>query len=172
MKNGNECTISLEGVSDKCTAWYMHSEKWRNSKDKYSTAEVNPYYRCIAVISIKTLWETGYAEKQQTKIGIYATVSKFKKWITNVKVIPIHAKSIWNNMYLICHVSIILMFKFVTDVSQRQARFVDNSKLYLPTGNQLNVLQIVFNMQLVLSGTKCPCTFEKQKAPQLLSQPI
>ncbi len=29
------------------------------------------------------------------------------------------------------------MFKFVTDVSQRQTRFVDNSKLYLPTGNHL-----------------------------------
>ncbi len=64
------------------------------------------------------------------------------------------------------------MFKFVTDVSQRQTRFVDNSKLYLPTGNHLKVLQLVFNMQLVLSGTNCKCTFEKQKAPQLLSQPI
>ncbi len=31
------------------------------------------------------------------------------------------------------------MFKFVTDVSQRQIRYVDNSKLYLPTGNHLNV---------------------------------
>ncbi len=26
------------------------------------------------------------------------------------------------------------MFKFVTDVSQKQTRYVDNSKLYLPTG--------------------------------------
>ncbi len=31
------------------------------------------------------------------------------------------------------------IFKFVTDVSQRQARYVDNSKLYLPTGNHLKV---------------------------------
>ncbi len=31
------------------------------------------------------------------------------------------------------------MFKFVTDVSQRQTRFVDNSKLNMPTGNHLNV---------------------------------
>ncbi len=29
------------------------------------------------------------------------------------------------------------MFKFVTDLSQRQTRYVDNSKLYLPTGNHL-----------------------------------
>ncbi len=29
------------------------------------------------------------------------------------------------------------MFKFVTDNSPRQTRFVDNSKLYLPTGNHL-----------------------------------
>ncbi len=29
------------------------------------------------------------------------------------------------------------MFKFVTDVSQRQTRYVDNSKLCLPTGNHL-----------------------------------
>ncbi len=31
------------------------------------------------------------------------------------------------------------MFKFVTDISQRQTRYVYNSKLYLPTGNDLNV---------------------------------
>ncbi len=31
------------------------------------------------------------------------------------------------------------MFKFVTDFSQRQTRFVDNSKLYLPIGNHLKV---------------------------------
>ncbi len=31
------------------------------------------------------------------------------------------------------------MFKFVTDISQRQTRFVDNSKLYLPIGNHLKV---------------------------------
>ncbi len=64
------------------------------------------------------------------------------------------------------------MFKFVTDVSKRQTRFLDNSKLYLPIGSHLKVLQIVFNMQLVLSGTNCQCTFEKQKALQLFSQPI
>ncbi len=29
------------------------------------------------------------------------------------------------------------IFKFVTDVSQGQTRYVDNSKLYLPTGNHL-----------------------------------
>ncbi len=29
------------------------------------------------------------------------------------------------------------MFKFVTKVSQRQTRYVDNSKLYMPTGNHL-----------------------------------
>ncbi len=32
------------------------------------------------------------------------------------------------------------MFKFVTDVSLRQNRYVDNSKLYLPTGNDIKVL--------------------------------
>ncbi len=31
------------------------------------------------------------------------------------------------------------MFKFVTGVSQRQTRFVDNSKLYLHTGKHLKV---------------------------------
>ncbi len=31
------------------------------------------------------------------------------------------------------------MFKFVTDVNQRQTRYVDNSKLYLPVGNHLKV---------------------------------
>ncbi len=31
------------------------------------------------------------------------------------------------------------IFKVVTEVSQRQTRFVDNSKLYLPTGNHLKV---------------------------------
>ncbi len=36
------------------------------------------------------------------------------------------------------------MFKFVTDISQRQTRYVDNSKLYLPTGNHLTVFTDCF----------------------------
>ncbi len=64
------------------------------------------------------------------------------------------------------------MFKFVTDANLRQTRYVDNSKLCLPTVSISKFLLIVFNMQLVLSETNCQCLFEKQRAPHLLSQPM
>ncbi len=36
------------------------------------------------------------------------------------------------------------MFKVVTDISLKQTRYVDNSKLYQPTGNHLKVFSDSF----------------------------
>ncbi len=48
------------------------------------------------------------------------------------------------------------MFKFVTDGSQRQTRFVDNSKLYMPTGNYLNVFTDSFQYAAGAVWNKLP----------------
>ncbi len=48
------------------------------------------------------------------------------------------------------------MFKFVTDVSQRQTRFVDNSKLYLPIGIHLNVFTDSFQYAASAVWNKLP----------------
>ncbi len=48
------------------------------------------------------------------------------------------------------------MFKFVTDVSHRQTRFVDNSKLYLPTGNHLKVFTDSFQYAANAVWNKLP----------------
>ncbi len=48
------------------------------------------------------------------------------------------------------------MFKFVTDVSQRQTRYVDSSTLYLPTGNHLNVLSDSFQYAAGAVWNKLP----------------
>ncbi len=48
------------------------------------------------------------------------------------------------------------MFKFVTDVSQKQTRFVDNSKLYLPTDNHLKVFTDSFQYAASAVWNKLP----------------
>ncbi len=48
------------------------------------------------------------------------------------------------------------MFKFVTDVSQRQKRYVDNSKLYLPTGNHLKGFTDCFELAAGAVWNKLP----------------
>ncbi len=46
------------------------------------------------------------------------------------------------------------MFKFVTDISQTQTRYVD--KLYLPTGNHLNVFTDSFQYAAGAVWNKLP----------------
>ncbi len=48
------------------------------------------------------------------------------------------------------------IFKFVTDVSQRETRFVDNSKLYLPRGNHLKVFTDSFQYAASAVWNKLP----------------
>ncbi len=48
------------------------------------------------------------------------------------------------------------MFKFVTDVSQRQTRYLDNSKLYLSTGNHLKVVTDSFHCEAGAVWNKLP----------------
>ncbi len=47
-------------------------------------------------------------------------------------------------------------FKFITDVSQKQTRYVDNSKLYIPTGNHLNVFTDSFQYAASAVWKKLP----------------
>ncbi len=48
------------------------------------------------------------------------------------------------------------MFKFVTDISQRQPRYVDNSKLYLLPGNHLKVFTDSFQYAVGALWNKLP----------------
>ncbi len=56
------------------------------------------------------------------------------------------------------------MFKFVTDVSQRQTRFVNNSKLVLPTGNNLKVFTYSFQYAASAVWNKLPVAVHVREA--------
>ncbi len=48
------------------------------------------------------------------------------------------------------------MFKFVMDVSQRNTRYVDKFKLYLPTGNHLKSFTDSFQYPTCAAWNKVP----------------